>query len=79
MTRGIGSILSTPISTALSPIRSDSMLSNGRTGFEVGGGRFSKVIVYVGTCFAGAASIAVLGWIVDVRKRRGAGRNVNQG
>jgi hypothetical protein len=38
------------------------------TGFEVGDGRFEKMIIYVGTCFAGAAAIAALGWGIEGKK-----------
>ncbi|KAA1476049.1 MFS general substrate transporter [Dentipellis sp. KUC8613] len=69
LTRGLGNVLCTPISTSLSSITSPSMsLSNpmfqsaGKTGFEVADGRFEKLIIYVGSCFAGAAAVALVGW-----------------
>ena len=71
LSRGLGNILSTPISTAL-----DSQSSQGdsaalkHTGFQVGNGRFERMIVYVGTCFACAAAMAVLGWVVNVQVQR---------
>jgi hypothetical protein len=39
----------------------------------VGDGRFEKMIIYVGTCFAGAAGVAALGWAMDIRKGRQTG------
>ena len=86
LTRGIGNILSTPISTALSDISSltaatgnltvSSSFSSGNLalGFDVAGGRYAKMIVYVGTCFAGTSVIALVGWGADIygkRTRRG--------
>ncbi|EJC98140.1 MFS general substrate transporter [Fomitiporia mediterranea MF3/22] len=70
LTRGIGNILSTPISTALSDISAMSAA----TGESVGNGRYAKMIVYVGTCFAGAGVIAVFGLGVDVYGRRRSAR-----
>ncbi|KAL1671781.1 major facilitator superfamily domain-containing protein [Schizophyllum commune] len=58
--RGIGNVLSTPIATALTG--TGSHLMKGATGFAVGGGRFESMILYTGTCFTGAAGLAVLGW-----------------
>ncbi|EKM49544.1 uncharacterized protein PHACADRAFT_106372 [Phanerochaete carnosa HHB-10118-sp] len=63
--RGIGSILSTPISTALQ--------TNFQSGFGdepigTGGaykGSYEKVILYAGTCFAAAALIVTTGWIMS--------------
>ncbi|KAL1719596.1 major facilitator superfamily domain-containing protein [Schizophyllum commune] len=58
--RGIGNVLSTPIATALTGMGSH--LVKGPTGFAVGGGRFESMILYTGTCFTGAAGLAVFGW-----------------
>ena len=68
-TRGIGNILSTPISTSLShlSLTSDSSTSgltvtgHPSLGFDVSDGKFAKMIVYVGTCFAGVGAIALVG------------------
>ncbi|KAI5823250.1 MFS general substrate transporter [Schizophyllum commune Tattone D] len=74
-TRGIGNILSTPVSTALRIARE----SNGTTsalhlGFDVADGRYEKVIIYTGTCFVGAAVVVIMGWVMEVRQRvRAAG------
>jgi MFS transporter, MCT family, solute carrier family 16 (monocarboxylic acid transporters), member 10 len=67
--RGIGNILSTPISTALSHPYNDPGFHRQRLGFEVGGGRFEDIIIYAGTCFAGAAIIAGVGWVLEMRKK----------
>lgn len=74
-TRGIGNILSTPVSTALRTARE----SNGTTsalhlGFDVADGRYEKVIIYTGTCFVGAAVVVIMGWVMEVKQRvRAAG------
>ncbi|KAJ7608151.1 MFS general substrate transporter [Roridomyces roridus] len=68
LSRGIGNIVSTPISAKLYSMANNvtgEMHAHGSTGFTVGEGRFEKMIIYVGTCFAGAAVIAVLGWAMD--------------
>ncbi|KAL1746886.1 major facilitator superfamily domain-containing protein [Schizophyllum fasciatum] len=81
LTRGVGNIVSTPISTALEAPRGSSVSnsSGGKTildlGFDVAGGRFGRLIVYTGTCFAGAAVIVLAGWGVSVRTRRRASEN----
>lgn len=61
LSRGIGNVLSTPISTAISR-PSTSLVEGAKLGFEVGGGRFENVIIYAGTCFAGAVLISGMGW-----------------
>ncbi|KAL1673464.1 major facilitator superfamily domain-containing protein [Schizophyllum commune] len=65
MCRGIGNVLSTPIATALIG-KSAHAMAGSSTGFSVGGGRFGSMILYSGTCFAGAAGLAVLGWRSDM-------------
>ncbi|KAL1686371.1 major facilitator superfamily domain-containing protein [Schizophyllum commune] len=120
LTRGVGNIVSTPISTALeTPVYCSgstngsiaaTSLSNGKLspfpssnrppssnqppglanlttaatcagktaldlGFDVAGGRFEKMIIYTGACFAGAALMVTAGWGVEARRRRaGEGR-----
>ncbi|KAJ7495833.1 major facilitator superfamily domain-containing protein [Mycena galericulata] len=69
LSRGIGNIVSTPISAKLYA-QAHNVTGGESTGFDVGDGRFEKMIIYVGTCFAGAAGVAALGWAMDVRKRR---------
>ncbi|KAK7047429.1 hypothetical protein VNI00_006660 [Paramarasmius palmivorus] len=69
--RGIGNILSTPISTALSSSRNSSSTTpkaDVHLGFGVDNGKYEKVIVYVGTCFAGAAVISLMGWAGEKRR-----------
>ncbi|THH08269.1 hypothetical protein EW146_g9045 [Bondarzewia mesenterica] len=78
LSRGLGNVLSTPISTSLSSATtnvtstSSSLGHEGRMGFSVADGKFEKLIVYVGSCFAGAAALALVGWGGDkaVRLRR---------
>ncbi|ETW80881.1 MFS monocarboxylate transporter, partial [Heterobasidion irregulare TC 32-1] len=63
LTRGLGNVLCTPISTALANISTDfAYPREGRSGFTLEGGRFHKLIVYVGMCYAGAAAVALVGW-----------------
>jgi MFS transporter, MCT family, solute carrier family 16 (monocarboxylic acid transporters), member 10 len=69
LSRGIGNVLSTPISTALFQ-GGGSSIHVPKVGFDVDGGKYQKMIVYVGTCFAGAAVVSAAGWGVDKRGRR---------
>ncbi|KAJ7160111.1 major facilitator superfamily domain-containing protein [Mycena filopes] len=71
LSSGIGNIVSTPISAKLYA-NFHNITGTIGTGFDVGDGRFEKMIIYVGTCFAGAAGIAALGWAIN---RKGAARN----
>ncbi|KAJ7913560.1 major facilitator superfamily domain-containing protein [Mycena leptocephala] len=73
LSRGIGNIVSTPISAKLYGQAHNVTGILESTGFEVGDGRFEKMIIYVGTCFAGAAGVAALGWAMDVRKGHRSG------
>ncbi len=73
LSRGVGNILCTPISSALSTI-SESAIGKASTGFQVAGGRFENMILYVGSCFAGAAGVALLGWGLDARAGRARNR-----
>ncbi|KAF7362382.1 MFS general substrate transporter [Mycena venus] len=66
--RGIGNIMSTPISAKLYSRPHNITGSAESTGFDVGNGRFETMIIYVGTCFAGAAGIAALGLTMDIRR-----------
>ncbi|KAK7047428.1 hypothetical protein VNI00_006659 [Paramarasmius palmivorus] len=70
--RGIGNILSTPISTALSSSNSSLPAQNTdvHLGFAVDNGKYEKVIVYVGACFAGAAAISLMGWLGEKKRVR---------
>lgn len=70
LSRGIGNILSTPISTALQHVHYTMQSNTGhKTGFSVAGGQYQDMIIYAGTCSAGAAVIALLGWGLDKRQR----------
>ncbi|KZV73163.1 hypothetical protein PENSPDRAFT_663195 [Peniophora sp. CONT] len=71
-TRGLGNVLSTPLATALSSGGSGfNATAAVHTGFAVAGGKYKDMIVYVGSCFAAAAVIAVVGlgreWVVKKR------------
>jgi len=70
MIRGVGGLVSTPISSALNNATSVSgPRYDAKTGYDVAGGKYEKMIIYVGSIFAGAAGVAVLGWGNDVFKR----------
>ncbi|KAF7798673.1 hypothetical protein EIP86_009897 [Pleurotus ostreatoroseus] len=72
LTRGIGNIVSTPISTALQQVHSATRAGSAhQTGFAVSDGRYQDMIIYSGACSAGAALIAVVGWTLDRRQRSG--------
>lgn len=70
LSRGLGNILCTPISSAFLATTSGFDAGTARTGFQVAGGRFENMILYVGSCFAGSAGIAMLGWLLDAKTRR---------
>jgi MFS transporter, MCT family, solute carrier family 16 (monocarboxylic acid transporters), member 10 len=69
LSRGIGNVLSTPISTSLFQGGGNGPNAP-KVGFDVDGGKYQKMIVYVGTCFAGAAVMSAVGWSVDKRRRQ---------
>lgn len=72
LSRGVGNILCMPISS-ISETMSGPAVGSASTGFPVADGRFENMILYVGSCFAGAAVVALLGWGLDmntVRSRR---------
>ena len=58
-TRGLGNVISTPISTALFQTKNISSSHWADFGFFVGGGKYEGMIVYVGTCFAASAIVAI--------------------
>ncbi|KAJ7506746.1 MFS general substrate transporter [Mycena galericulata] len=69
LSRGVGTIASTPIFAKLyAQTHNVTMSGSENLGFDVGHGRFGSMIIYVGTCFAGAAGVAAFGWAIDVRK-----------
>ncbi|KAF9265016.1 MFS general substrate transporter [Marasmius fiardii PR-910] len=73
LSRGIGNIFSTPISSALSSGAANLSIpdsSRESTGFQVDNGRYEKMILYVGTCFSGAAAVTLVGWTMDIMKKR---------
>lgn len=61
---GIGSILSTPISSALqsSVHTGNSTIVEVGSGFAVADGQYAQMIVYVGVCFAGVSVLMGAGW-----------------
>ena len=59
LTRGLGNVLSTPISTALFQAKNVGSSHRDDFGFFVGGGKYEGMIVYVGTCFAASAIVAI--------------------
>lgn len=71
-TRGMGNIVSTPITTELKnmycPVAPGSRIS--RAGFAGADGKYVLVVVYTGTCFAVAAAVAILGWFKERRRSR---------
>ena len=71
-TRGLGNILSTPISTALSKNTSGAQVHNPHPalGFMVADGRYERLIWYSGSCFAVASVIAMFGWGIEGAKAR---------
>ncbi|KAK0202103.1 MFS general substrate transporter [Desarmillaria ectypa] len=72
LSRGVGNILCTPISSVLETA-SGSAVGSASTGFQVADGRFENMILYVGPCFTGAAGMALSGWGLDmniIRSRR---------
>ncbi|THH16707.1 hypothetical protein EW146_g3971 [Bondarzewia mesenterica] len=62
LSRGLGNVLSTPISTALSAAVYEPSTGLEKTGFDVADGRYERMIVYVGTYFVGAAVMSLVGW-----------------
>ncbi|KAF9260480.1 MFS general substrate transporter [Marasmius fiardii PR-910] len=69
LSRGIGNILSTPISSALSANSTVIFDSNDVSGFGVEDGKYGRMIVYVGACFAGAGLVSVVGWAANRKSR----------
>lgn len=64
LSRGLGNILSTPVSTSLTQTSGTyNVLDHFKTGFGVEGNKYEYLIIYVGTCFAGAAGLALSGWL----------------
>lgn len=57
--RGVGNVLSTPISASLLG----------------GDARFGSMITYVGCCFAGATVISGAGWTLEKLQKKGEGED----
>lgn len=74
LSRGVGNIVSTPISTALLGVPMDvARYASARgTGFAVDGGSYTSVIVYTGACFAAGTALSVIGWAVERGKEKSA-------
>ncbi|KAG7445644.1 MFS general substrate transporter [Guyanagaster necrorhizus] len=70
LSRGIGNILCSPISSVLATAPDTAV---GMASFQVADGRYENMILYVGSCFVGAAGVMLLGWGLDmdvIRSRR---------
>ncbi|KAL1745717.1 major facilitator superfamily domain-containing protein [Schizophyllum fasciatum] len=63
LSRGIGNVLSTPIATALTGAHA--LSTSLASGYAVAGGKYGGMIIYSGSCFAGAAGLALFGWRSD--------------
>ncbi|KAH0834963.1 MFS general substrate transporter [Lanmaoa asiatica] len=65
LTRGLGNVLSTPVSTALAPVQSLSTVNDGgaRQGFALDDGRFACLIAYIGVCYSATMLVSVVGWV----------------
>lgn len=64
LSRGIGSLVSTPITTAFQHGHSlVQSATRAHVGFDVGGGRFREVIIYTGLCFAAGSVMTLYGWV----------------
>ncbi|KAG8691385.1 hypothetical protein FRC11_004498 [Ceratobasidium sp. 423] len=61
LSRGLGNVLSTPISSVLI---SGTMHNYVRSGLQ-SGSRWANLIIYIGTIFAGATSVGLFGWLRD--------------
>ncbi|KZV73164.1 MFS general substrate transporter, partial [Peniophora sp. CONT] len=65
--RGLGNVLSTPISNALLTqgtvkLSVRALLAARTTGFEVANGRFNHIIVFTGACLVGTAVLSLAAW-----------------
>jgi MCP family monocarboxylic acid transporter-like MFS transporter 10 len=63
LSRGLGNILSTPVSTSLTKHSGIASLGHFMTGFAVDGSKYEDLIIYVGICFACASGLALSGWM----------------
>ncbi|VDB91914.1 unnamed protein product [Peniophora sp. CBMAI 1063] len=62
--RGLGNVISTPISNALAAEPVPGTLRV-HTGFDVDGGRYGSMILYVGSCFAAASVLTTAGFVCE--------------
>jgi MFS family permease len=72
LSRGLGNVLSTPLSNRIAEASVGvwaARSGKSSTGFAIDGGRYGGMIVYVSTCFAGAAVLAVVWWGMERRRR----------
>lgn len=79
-TRGLGNVLSTPVSTCLAPVQSLSATAiggGGRQGFALDDGQFARLIAYIGMCYAAATLISVVGWRLEKGGGDGNRRSAN--
>ena len=72
--RGLGNVLSTPISNALLTqsavkLSARALLVARTTGFEVAGGRFNHIIIFTGVCLAGTAALSLAAWSRELTRR----------
>ena len=72
--RGLGNVLSTPISNALLTqgavkLSARALIVARTTGFQVAGGRFNYIIMFTGTCLAGTAVLSLAAWSREVIRR----------
>lgn len=72
--RGLGNVLSTPISNALLTrtavkLSARAILVARTTGFEVANGRFNHIIVFTGACLVGTAALSLAAWSREVMRR----------
>ena len=75
LSRGIGNVLSTPIATALTGAHA--LSTSLASGYAVAGGKYGGMIIYSGSCFAGAAGLALFGWKTDSWALRRVRLNTN--
>ena len=64
LARGLGNILSTPVASAL---RQKIIYPTTQIplGFDVAGGRYGSMIIFVGACFAVTAALTGLAWMKE--------------
>jgi MCP family monocarboxylic acid transporter-like MFS transporter 10 len=69
LSTGLGSVLSTPIATALARVpAAPALVGPPASGFAAAGHRFEGMIVYVGVCFSATAAVGMVGWMAQRRR-----------